>query len=219
MVALTLRNHLIFRLKGIPKLVVYYIVCILVTDLGNIMSSRPEKPTILDKKIVAKSRLFQIEQVHLKFSNQAERYYERMAGNNRGAVMVVPVLNDQLLLAREYAAGTHSYELGFPKGLVDPGELPEQAANRELQEEIGFKASKLTLLKELSLAPGYFSSKMQIFLAQELTESWLEGDEPEPIGVEHWPLQEWQALLEQDDFSESRSVSALFLAQKHLNLK
>ncbi len=183
------------------------------------MSSRPEKPTILDTKVVAKSRLFQIEQVHLKFSNQAERYYERMAGNNRGAVMVVPVLNDQLLLAREYAAGTHNYELGFPKGLVDPGETPEQAANRELQEEIGFKASKLTLLKELSLAPGYFSSKMQIFLAQGLTESWLEGDEPEPIGVEPWPLQEWQALLEQEDFSESRSVSALFLAQKHLNLK
>lgn len=212
-------NHPIFLFKGIPKRLVYYIVCILVTDLGKIMSSRHEKPTILDRKVVAKSRLFQIEQVHLKFSNQVERYYERMAGNSRGAVMVVPVINDELILAREYAAGTDSYELGFPKGLVDLGEAPQEAANRELQEEIGFKAEKLTLLKELSLAPGYFSSKMQIFLAEGLTESWLEGDEPEPIGVEHWPLDQWQALLEKDDFTESRSVSALFLAQKHLNLK
>ncbi|BAJ04160.1 ADP compounds hydrolase NudE [Shewanella violacea] len=178
-----------------------------------------KKPEILGSEIVAQSRLFKIEQVNLKFSNQVERQYERMKGNNRGAVMVVPVLNgDTLLLGREYAAGTHTYELGFPKGLIDPGEEAHEAANRELQEEIGFGARKLTHLMELSLAPGYFASKMQIFIAEELYESVLEGDEPEPIEMVPWPLDNWQSLLELDDFSESRSVSALFLAQKYLKL-
>ncbi|MGI2260920.1 ADP compounds hydrolase NudE [Shewanella sp. GXUN23E] len=180
--------------------------------------SQRQKPEILHREVVARSRLFQVEQVHLKFSNDVERFYERMKGNTRGAVMVVPVHQGQLLLAREYAAGTHEYELGFPKGLIDPGETPAQAANRELQEEIGFAAAKLTLLKELSLAPGYFASKMQIFLAEELTESRLEGDEPEPIEVVPWGLSDWELLLGREDFSESRSVSALFLAQKHLKL-
>ncbi|MCJ8302020.1 ADP compounds hydrolase NudE [Shewanella sp.] len=178
-----------------------------------------KKPEILGSEIVAQSRLFKIEQVNLKFSNQVERQYERMKGNNRGAVMVVPVLNgDTLLLGREYAAGTHTYELGFPKGLIDPGEEAHEAANRELQEEIGFGARKLTHLMELSLAPGYFASKMQIFIAEDLYESVLEGDEPEPIEMVPWPLDNWQSLLEQEDFSESRSVSALFLAQKYLKL-
>ena len=178
-----------------------------------------KKPEILGSKIVAQSRLFKIEQVNLKFSNQVERQYERMKGNNRGAVMVVPVLNgDTLLLGREYAAGTHTYELGFPKGLIDPGEEAHEAANRELQEEIGFGARKLTHLMELSLAPGYFASKMQIFIAEDLYESVLEGDEPEPIEMVPWPLDNWQSLLEQEDFSESRSVGALFLAQKYLKL-
>ena len=184
---------------------------------GTFMSDK--KPEILHAEVVAKSRLFQIEQVHLKFSNDVERQYERMKGNNRGAVMVVPILDDQLLLGREYAAGTHSYELGFPKGLVDPGETPAQAANRELQEEIGYGAKKLTHLMELSLAPGYFASKMQIYIAEDLYESRLEGDEPEPIEVVNWPLSKWFDLLSLEDFSESRSVSALFLAQKHLKLK
>ncbi|MCG9712859.1 ADP compounds hydrolase NudE [Shewanella insulae] len=178
-----------------------------------------KKPQILHAEVVAQSRLFQIEQVHLKFSNQVERQYERMKGNARGAVMVVPVHGQELLLGREYAAGTHSYELGFPKGLVDPGETHAEAANRELQEEIGFGARKLTHLMELSLAPGYFASKMQIFVAEDLYESRLEGDEPEPIEVVRWPLSQWSELLLEDDFSESRSVSALFLAQKHLKLK
>ncbi|MBV7316704.1 ADP compounds hydrolase NudE [Shewanella sp. NIFS-20-20] len=181
------------------------------------MSTR-QKPDILDRQVVAHSRLFKIEQVHLKFSNQVERVYERMAGSSRGAVMVVPMLGEQLLLAREYAAGTDNYELGFPKGLIDPGEDGITAANRELQEEIGYKAAHLTLLKELSLAPGYFSSKMQIFLAQDLTPSQLEGDEPEPIEVEPWALADWEKLLEDPDFTESRSVSALFLALKYLKL-
>ncbi|MCE9679744.1 ADP compounds hydrolase NudE [Shewanella sp. AS1] len=178
-----------------------------------------KKPEILHAEVVAQSRLFQIERVHLKFANQVERQYERMKGNNRGAVMVVPVRGDELLLGREYAAGTHSYELGFPKGLIDPGETAAEAANRELQEEIGYGAGKLTHLMELSLAPGYFSSKMQIFIAEELYESRLEGDEPEPIEVVSWPLLQWFELLSKPDFSESRSVSALFLAQKHLKLK
>ncbi|MDT3307459.1 ADP compounds hydrolase NudE [Shewanella vaxholmensis] len=186
------------------------------------MSQRQNKPEILHTEVVAKSRLFQIEQVHLKFSNGVERQYERMKGGSRGAVMIVPIHQGQMLLAREYAAGTDNYELGFPKGLIDPGESPIEAANRELQEEIGFGANKLTLLKELSLAPGYFSSKMQIFLAEDLYESRLEGDEPEPIDVVPWALADWEALLDDVDFSESRSVSALFLAQKYLypnNLK
>lgn len=186
------------------------------------MSQRQKKPEILHTEIIARSRLFQIEQMHLKFSNGVERQYERMKGGSRGAVMIVPVHQGQMLLAREYAAGTDNYELGFPKGLIDPGESPIEAANRELQEEIGFGANKLTLLKELSLAPGYFSSKMQIFLAEDLYESRLEGDEPEPIDVVPWPLSDWEALLDNIDFSESRSVSALFLAQKYLypnNLK
>lgn len=183
------------------------------------MSQRQQKPEILHTEIIARSRLFQIEQVHLKFSNGVERQYERMKGGSRGAVMIVPVHQGQMLLAREYAAGTDNYELGFPKGLIDPGESPIEAANRELQEEIGFGANKLTLLKELSLAPGYFSSKMQIFLAEDLYESRLEGDEPEPIDVIPWTLTDWETLLDDVNFSESRSVSALFLVQKHLQLK
>ncbi|UCX03151.1 ADP compounds hydrolase NudE [Shewanella glacialimarina] len=180
------------------------------------MTERHSKPEILHTEIVAKSRLFQIEQVHLKFSNGVERQYERMKGGSRGAVMVVPIYQGQLLLAKEYAAGTDNYELGFPKGLIDPGEEAIEAANRELQEEIGFASKKLTYLKTLSLAPGYFSSKMHIFVAEQLYASELEGDEPEPIIVVPWALDDWQALLDNPDFSESRSVSALFLAKQFL---
>ncbi|MGL6027930.1 MAG: ADP compounds hydrolase NudE, partial [Vibrio sp.] len=120
-------------------------------------------PAILERTTIAQSRLFTIEAVDLRFANGAQRTYERMKPSGRDAVMMVPITaQGDLLLVREYAAGTERYELGFPKGLIDAGESAEQAANRELKEEIGFGAHQLIPLKRVVLAPSYFSSRMQL---------------------------------------------------------
>lgn len=50
--------------------------------------------------------------------------------------MIVPIVDDHLILIREYAVGTESYELGFSKGLIDPGESVFEAANRELKKRL-----------------------------------------------------------------------------------
>lgn len=182
------------------------------------MKGKNKLPKINGRNQVAKSRLFAIEQLDLTFSNGEERQYERMVGAGNGAVMIVPMLNkDTILLVREYCAGTHSYELGFPKGLIDPGELPEQAANRELQEEIFYGSNKLKLLSQVMMAPAFFNAKMDIFLATELFPSKLEGDEPEPLDVVSWPLQDYKLLLNRPDFQEARSIAALMLLVEHLS--
>jgi ADP-ribose diphosphatase len=176
-----------------------------------------QKPTIHAVTEVAKSRLFTIESLDLSFSNGEKRVYERMKPSGRHAVLVVPVTNDgDLLLVREYAAGTESYELGFPKGLIDPGETAIQAANRELKEEIGFGCKQLTPLKEVVLAPSYFSSKMTLFIGQDLYAEKLIGDEPEELEIVRWPLAQAEELITHGDFSEARSITALMLALKQL---
>lgn len=169
-------------------------------------------PVINERRIVARSRLFAVEQVDLTFSNGAHRQFERMAGSGRGAVMIVPIVdNDHFLLIREYGAGTHRYELGFPKGLIDPGETPLVAANRELQEEAGVAARTLYELQQVSMAPTFFNARMHIVVAQDLYPQQLDGDEPEPLEVVKWPFAEIDQLLARDDFTEARSIAALLL--------
>tara|TARA_Y100001956_G_scaffold65204_1_gene66083 strand:+ start:1111 stop:1662 length:552 start_codon:yes stop_codon:yes gene_type:complete len=176
------------------------------------------KPEILAKQTVAQSRLFSIESLDLRFSNGEERTYERMKPSGRNAVMMVPITEQgDILLVREYAAGTERYELGFPKGLIDPDEQPNDAAVRELKEEIGFGANKLTPLKEVILAPSYFSSKMTLFIAEDLYPEKLEGDEPEPLDIVRWPLAQAEELLTHLDFCEARSITALLLTLRSLN--
>ncbi|WP_439437439.1 ADP compounds hydrolase NudE [Salinivibrio costicola] len=174
-------------------------------------------PQILSKQVVAASRLFKVESLALTFSNGVERTYERMKPSGRNAVMMVPVTESgDLLLVREYAAGTERYELGFPKGLIDPGEEAAQAAVRELKEEIGQGAHELIPLKEVVLAPSYFSSRMTLMLARDLYPESLEGDEPEPLEIIRWPLAQAEELLTHGDFCEARSITALMMALKYL---
>lgn len=178
-----------------------------------------QKPEILNTNIAAESRLFKIESVNLRFSNGVERTYERMKGGGNGAVMMVPIdMDGNLILIREYAVGTESYELGFPKGAIDKGESAEFAANRELMEEVGFAAQELTFLKEVNLAPSYFSARMQIYLVQGLYPESREGDEPEPLEIVRWPLSRAYELIDNNDITESRAICALLLTLKHLNL-
>ncbi|MDP5189011.1 ADP compounds hydrolase NudE [Rheinheimera baltica] len=176
-----------------------------------------QKPEILSADIVAQSRLFKIEQLELQFSNGVQRTYERMRGGGRGAVMIIACPDEEhFYLVREYCAGTHDYQLGFPKGLIDTGEDAIAAANRELKEEIGFGARRFIQLKSLALAPGYFNATMHIVLALDLYAESLAGDEPEPLELVRWSRQQSQSLLQQEDFTEARSVAALFLAQQYL---
>ncbi|EKO3659907.1 ADP compounds hydrolase NudE [Vibrio metschnikovii] len=176
-------------------------------------------PEILAQRAVAQSKLFTIEALDLRFSNGEQRTYERMKPSGRHAVMMVPITaQGDLLLVREYAAGTERYELGFPKGLIDAGESAEQAAVRELKEEIGMGADRLIPLKEVVLAPSYFSSRMTLFIAQDLYSDQLIGDEPEPLEVIRWPLAQAEELLTHLDFCEARSITALLLALRHLSI-
>lgn len=177
-------------------------------------------PTIHQTKIVASSRLFKIEAIDLEFSNGEKRQYERLVSRGVGAVLIVPVLDDDtILLIREYAAGTESYELAFPKGKVEKGEEILDAANREIMEEVGYEAANLSVMKSLTLAPGYLGHVTHIILAQNLSEHREEGDEPEEIEVVPWKISEIDDLLDRDDFSEGRSVAALYLLRKALNVK
>lgn len=177
----------------------------------------PSKPHILHSETIARTRLFEIEQRDLRFSNGVEVRYERLIGAASGAVLIVPMLDrDTVLLIREYAAGVHRYELGLPKGLVESGEDVLAAANREMMEEVGYAAERLEQMHSLTLAPGYFDFTTHLVIARDLYPRRAQGDEPETIEVVPWRLDRLQELLVRDDFTEARSVAALFMAQQWL---
>jgi ADP-ribose diphosphatase len=179
-----------------------------------------KKPEIRRAEVIARTRLFHIEELDLCFSNGREVSYERLKSRGTGAVLVVPMLDaETVLLIREYAAGVDRYELALPKGRMEAGEAPAEAANREIMEEIGYGARAIRLLKSVTLAPGYLSHSTHVLLAEDLYPEKRAGDEPEEIEVVPWRLDRLDELLAMPDCTEARSIAALYMARDWLNRK
>ncbi len=107
------------------------------------------------------------------------------------AVLVLRQVRGQhevLLVSQQRpAVGRATWEL--PAGLIDDGETPEEAARRELAEEVGLGGT-LTKLAEVFSSPGFTDEKIYLFAATELFESTLPGDEDD--GFEY----AWKPLLD-----------------------
>jgi len=174
----------------------------------------PTLPIIHKREDRPDKSLFQVETLDLEFSNGERRVYERLISRGVGAVIIVAMPDPEtVLLIREYACGVNRYEVGLPKGRLEPGESHIDGANRELQEEVGFAARELEVLGRLTLAPGYMTHSTHVVLARDLYPSKLPGDEPEEIPVIRWPIDNLVELIRRDDCSEGRTIAALYMAR------
>jgi len=174
-------------------------------------------PKRLRERELFSSRIFTIKEIDLLLDNGKEVTYE--ISDKGHSVMVVPLIDDAtILLVREYHAGINEYQTGLCKGFIEEGQTPEEAANRELQEEVGYKAGKLERLGVFSVNPGYSTHKTYAFLAQDLKESKLQGDEDEELQIVRYPLERFEDLVDQGKLTEARMIASLYLTRRILSL-
>lgn len=171
----------------------------------------------ISEKEIFKTKIFTIKELELELDTG--RRVTRQILDKGDTSLIVPLTNyKELILVREYFPAIDEYQLGLPKGRIDRGKNPIETANKELQEEIGFKANKLYELGVLTMSPGYISQKTYIFLARELTVSKLIGDEMEELEVVLYPFEKFEELITQKKITEARMIAALFLAKNFINI-
>src|SRR4051794_29973874 len=94
---------------------------------------------------------------------------EREVVVHRGAVALLPMVDTEricLLRVGRYAVGRTLLEV--PAGTIDPGESPDATAVRELREETGYEAGRLTRVAEWFVSPGVFTERMYLYLCEDL---------------------------------------------------
>ncbi|NDJ76947.1 MAG: NUDIX hydrolase [Chloroflexi bacterium] len=134
-----------------------------------------------------------------------------------GAVAVVPLLpDDRVVLVRQFRSAADQVTLEIPAGVLEPGEDPEQAADRELQEEIGLHAGKLERLGGVFPSPAYTSEYIHLFLATVLTEGSLPRDEEEFIVIERLPFADVLQTALAGEIADSKTITAVLLAARKL---
>ena len=168
-------------------------------------------PDIKNKTLISLTKLFKVSKLDIEFPNNVTREYEVISGTGSGAVMIIPISEKSMFFIMEYAAAIDSYALTFPKGKIDDGEQILDAANRELQEEIGYFSSKLKHIYTIDLAPGYINHQTHIVLAEDLSPSQLIGDEPEELEIIEVPLDRINENLLQYKNIDSRVLASLYI--------
>ena len=128
-------------------------------------------------------------------------------------VVVVPLTDDgQVLMAVERSPAFDSDALVLVGGEVEEGEPLEETANRELQEELGWRAERIEFLGEFHPFK-YLTSRQFVFLARDLAPSKLEGDEMYPVGTRKVPLDDFVDLCTGGELHDATAIAALCLAQ------
>jgi ADP-ribose diphosphatase len=173
---------------------------------------------IIKRKTIFKGRKFEVQQIDVELEpGKIAKWEVVYKGGN--SVAIVPIdENNNVYLVREYFGATDERTLCLPKGMVDKGEEPIKAAQREMQEEIGFRGD-LQHLVDMSVSPGYLTQKTGLFLATNLKPSKLQGDEIQYIEPVKIPLSKALEMVRDGQITEARTIGGLALAKIMLDQK
>jgi ADP-ribose diphosphatase len=129
---------------------------------------------------------------------------------HQGAAAVVPLKDDgSVVLIRQYRHATGGYIYEIPAGKLDPGEEPRHCAARELEEEIGCRASSFTHLLSFFTTPGFTDEVIHVFLATGLTPGTQHLDHDEVLEVVEMSLAEAIARVQDGTIRDGKTIVGL----------
>jgi ADP-ribose pyrophosphatase len=135
-----------------------------------------------------------------------------------GASATVPVLGQvtdaepHVLLIRQYRYAADGFVYEIPAGRLDPGETPEACASRELLEETGCTADRITFLTSMWTTPGFTDERIHLFMAEGLHHGESSREADEFIELVPKPLSEALAMIEKGEIQDAKTAVALLFA-------
>jgi len=173
--------------------------------------------TIVSSEEVFHGRLVKLFVHEVELSNGS--HSKREVVKHPGAVALVALDEQQnVLLVRQFRLPAAQVLREIPAGTLEEGEAPLACAERELQEETGYRPGKLEELGGIFVAPGYTTEYIHLYLATQLRESRLDADADEFVEVDHVPIKDALAMIEKGDIIDGKSVAGLLRVARKLGL-
>jgi ADP-ribose pyrophosphatase len=167
-------------------------------------------PQILDSKEIFRGRVFDVTVDTIR---EGDKTYQREIVHHPGSAVIVPVFDDgTVALVRQYRHPAVRYLLEAPAGTLRRGEVPEDGAARELEEELGVVAGRLEKLSEFFVSPGFCEEKMWVYLATQLTETEQRLDDDEILEVVRIPFSQALSMITTGEIEDAKTIIGIMLS-------
>jgi ADP-ribose pyrophosphatase len=186
---------------------------------NSLRQAQEEKSAPITRQWVHKGRVISLRTDTLQKEGEKEKKWDIVI--HPGAVVILPITKEgHLLLVKQWRRAAEKILIELPAGTLEEGEPPLECAKRELQEETGFRAEKWTALGGFFSAPGFCNEYLHLYLALDLTESYLEPDETEAIDLLSVDIKTALKMIEQNEICDAKTILgilryALSFAPKH----
>ncbi len=132
-----------------------------------------------------------------------------------GAAVILPMLaNGEIVLVRQFRPSLNKWLLELPAGTIDPGEDPLSCAQRELEEETGYRAQHMQAIGQCTPMAGFCDEIQHFFIAQQLSSpKQLALDEDEVIQVISLSLTEIEQAICQDELTDAKTIACISKAK------
>lgn len=169
----------------------------------------------MQEEVIRSERIFRGRVVNLRVDTVRlpnGRLSQREIVEHRGAVAIVPLLDDKTaLMIRQFRLAVKEDLLEVPAGTLEPGEQPEECALRELEEETGYRAGSVQRLFTQYLAPGYSQEILHVFLARDLQPTAQQTDEDENVEVVPMPIHRAVEMVLSGEIKDAKTIAALLV--------
>ena len=164
----------------------------------------------LKKELIFKGRMISLDRDTVQLPNGESTTREVV--RHPGAVGIIALLGEELLLVQQYRYPVGEVTLEIPAGKLDKNEEPIVCAERELREETGYRGT-LDPLGSFYTTPGFTDEVMHLFLAQALVWDPLALDDDEFLKVEKMPWHEAVTKAQKGEFPDTKTNLGILLAQ------
>ncbi|BBM84929.1 NUDIX domain-containing protein [Candidatus Uabimicrobium amorphum] len=179
-----------------------------------------KKPKVYATRVLHEARKLKLIEEDLEFPDGHKETWEHVVLKEPGAKVLAVTDNDELIMVREYRGAAGEYVLRIPTGAIEPGEKPDEAAVRELQEEVGYFPQTLEFIEEQKPMSTFFKAYAFIFYATNLQKKSLERDAGEQdMQVAHIPLEKVYEMIFDMEISDPQTIYAILRLRKHLKDK
>ena len=132
--------------------------------------------------------------------------------NHPGAVAVIAITEEgKLVVVEQYRKALERSIIEIPAGKLEPGELPEVTAVRELEEETGYGCKELTYLQSFATSPGFADEIIHLFIARGLyqIENRAAMDEDEFVELMEITIEEGEQMVASQKIFDAKTAFAI----------